>query len=184
MHEEHFSYAEHEAPRDGDPLADRPRDMVERIEDGAGVVPHPARGLFDAQADRPVHEEREQEHRRHGSIGADPSVGVGKTAQQHAFRRTSRVLTGKLGDIRQQHLEQAVRTQHFIAAHTVTGEEQLQRLVEETGGRDAAEQFAQPLDRLSGRRIKREAELRLETRRTQHPHRILAVAGLRVADQA
>ena len=77
-----------------------------------------------------------------------------------------------------------MRTQHFIAAHTVTGEEQLQRLVEETGGRDTAEQFAQPLDRLSGRRIEGEAELRLETRRTQHTHRILAVTGLGIADQA
>ena len=166
LHEEHLSYAEHETTRDGDPLADRPRDIVERIEDGAGVVPHPARGLLDAQADRAVHEEREQEHRRHGAIGADACVGVGEAAQQHLFRRTSGVLTGELGDIRQQHLEQAVRTQHFIAAHTVTGEEQLQRLVEETGGWDAAEQFAQPLDRLSGRRVEGEAELRLETRRT------------------
>ena len=66
----------------------------------------------------------------------------------------------------------------------MAGEEQLQRLVEQARGRHTAEQRCELRERRARGFVQRESELGRETRRAQHAHRVLAVPGLRIADQS
>ena len=157
--------------------------MVEGVEDGGRVVPQLARRFLDAQPDGAVHQQREQEGRRHRTILAHPSVGLDEAAPQHALRRAVRETTREIGDVGQKFREQAAREQRLVAALAVTGQEQLERLVEQPRRRHAGEQRAQAPDGFRRRLVVGEAELGLETSRTQHAHRILAVTRLRIADQ-
>jgi hypothetical protein len=66
----------------------------------------------------------------------------------------------------------------------VAREEHLQAFLEQAGRSRILEQRPEALDRLRGRCLDLEAELCRQPHRTQHPHRVFAVAGFRVADQA
>ena len=67
--------------------------------------------------------------------------------------------------------------------HRVPRQQQLLHLVEEARRRDVLDQRRELRDRRRGLRLDRDAELGGEAHRAQHPHRVLAVARHRRADQ-
>ena len=87
------------------------------------------------------------------------------------------------GRQRKQMLEQAVFLQQGERLGAETRQEQFQALVEQPRRRHAVEQVRELPDRPLGARLDREVEFGRETHRAQHAHRILAVAGFRIADQ-
>ena len=90
----------------------------------------------------------------------------------------------EIGIHRRQHRrEESPAAQHLEAARALPGEEQLQRLIEQARRRHAGEELAQRPDGFRRGRLDLKAELRLEARGAEHPHRILAKARLRIADQ-
>ena len=74
--------------------------------------------------------------------------------------------------------------QALEAGHRMPGQEQLEHLLEQARRGGLAQQRRQPRQRLRGGRLDAEVQLGRQPHRAQHPHRILAVARFRVADQA
>jgi hypothetical protein len=146
---------------------------------GAGFLHH--RQL--AAVGRPQ-QGREQEGRRHRLVLGDALVGVAKGLQQHGAQRTAAVGFQRQRRFREQRRQQAVVLERQEAALGMAGEEHLQALVEQAGGRRRGQQVRQLRHR--GGRFGRhgEAELGCEPRRAQHAHRVFAVALHGIADQA
>ena len=140
LQREHLAHAEREALRNRDAclrLAGRP---VTGIENGRHLVPAlRGRGLDDA-GDRSIQQEREQEGRRHRLVRLHARIGVLQALQQQLLDQAARMAVEVGVDARQQCRQQAAATQHLEAARTVTGQEQLQRLIEEPRRRHAAQQ--------------------------------------------
>ena len=85
---------------------------------------------------------------------------------------------------RQHAVMQAFLTQPRETRERMTGEQQLQHLVEETRGRHVVHQIGEILDRRARGFVDLEAELRRETHDAQHAHRIFAITRGRIADHA
>ncbi len=123
---------------------------------------------------------RDQERRRHRQAGSDPLIGVGQRCadQPVALRRQRRGLH------REQVIEQPVATQLFVAADPMPGQQQLDRLIEQTRLRHRFEQITEFEQRRLGGRFDGQLQLGGQAHGAQHAHRILAVAGLGIADGA
>ena len=108
---------------------------------------------------------------------------VGARQRQHHEALALRLLEDHV-EQRQQPVVQPLGAQAQDAGHRVPAGQQLQHLVEYARRRHVLEQAGQPRDRRARRLVDLEAELGGEAHRAQHPHRILAVARLRIADHA
>src|SRR5579863_1641362 len=86
-------------------------------------------------------------------------------------------------DSRQERGEESATAQNLEAARSVTGEKELQRLIEEPRRGHRRKKLAQGPEGARGGGIDVESELRLEARGAQHPHWVLAVARLGIADE-
>ena len=125
------------------------------------------------------HQRREQEARRRRLPDADAVVGV---LQRQRHEALAERLFEHHVEQRQHAVMQALRPQPLEAGEGVSGHQQLEHLVEQARGRHVLEQRCETGDRLAGRLVDRELELGREAHGPQHPHRILAIALLRVTD--
>ncbi len=139
--------------------------------------------------DGPPEEHAEEEHGRHRQALGDPLVGAGEGPLDEAVAAPAGVAPGHVGcepvrGGREQVLEQPVLPQPPVALQRVARLEDLEELVEQPGGRHAVDQPAEPRHGLRGLGVDLQVQLRGEAHRADHPHRVLPVAGLGVADQA
>ena len=122
-----------------------------------------------------------QETRRHRLALAHPLVRVGK--RQFDEFLSLRLLEDHV-EQRQQTVMQAFPAQRGERRDRMTGEQQLQHFVEQARGRNVRQQRGQALDRGARSGGDRKPELRRQPHRAQHAHRVFAIAGFRIADQA
>ncbi|MNV16331.1 hypothetical protein D3C71_1070870 [compost metagenome] len=101
----------------------------------------------------------------------------------HPAQRTAAVAAQRRGTLGEHHLEQAVTLQSFKAGHAVSGQEQLEHLLEQARRGGFAEQAGQPRQRLGAGIVDLEAEFGGQAHRTQHAHRVFLVPLLGVADE-
>ncbi|MCW0422840.1 hypothetical protein NB713_000783 [Xanthomonas sacchari] len=128
-------------------------------------------------------QQREQERRRHRFVVGDAVVGVAQAFDQHPPQRAAAVGAQRRRALREQRGEQTVPLQALEAGHAMAGQEQLEHFLEQPRRRGLGQQPGQPRDRLGGAGLDLEIELGRQAHRTQHAHRVLAVALLGVADQ-
>ena len=146
-------------------------------------MPALGRRRFDDLGDRPVQQEREQKRRSDRLVRNDTRIRVLQALQQQLLDHAAGVRPEVGIHRRQQPREQAVAPQSLEAACAVTRQEEFERLVEQACGRHASDQITQAANRFRRCRIHLESQFRLEACRAQHPHRVLAVTRLRIADQ-
>ena len=157
--------------------------LVAGVENRLRLVPMIGRERFDDRGNRPVQKQREQERRCNRLVFFDAPIGIAQALHQQVLNQAPRMFFQVAIDRREQRCEQPACTQRAVAVGTVSGQEQLCSLIEEPRRRDAGQQATEPLDRRRAGGVDLEAQLGLEARRTQHPHRILAVARLDITDQ-
>ncbi len=124
---------------------------------------------------------REKEGGRHRLVRDDALVGVAQRKHDEAL--SERLLDDDVQH-RQQSVMQSLLAQPVHAHGGVAREQELHHLVEEPRRRHVLQKVREWLDGAAGRRIQFQPELRREARRAQHPHRILAITLLRIADDA
>ena len=140
--------------------------------------------LRQCAAVRRPQQHRVQERRRDRLVVGHARVGIAQPLHQHAPQRAGTVGGQRLRGFRQQRGQQTMRFQVLEAGHRVTGQEQLEGLLEQPRRRGIGQQRRQPRQRFGGGGLDAEAQLRRQPRRPQHAHRIFAVARFRLADQA
>ena len=124
---------------------------------------------------------REQESRRDRLARKDALIGVLECKHDEAL--AERLLHDDV-EQRQQAVVQPLPAQLHYALHRVTGEQELQHLVEQARWRHVGEQVREPAYRPAGPGIDLEPAARREPHRAQHAHRIFAEAALGIADHA
>ena len=113
-----------------------------------------------------------------------PAIRVGEACADQ--RKCDAVLPARKvrGGRREQVVQQSVPAQQVERALAEARKKQLLELIEQPRRRNVLEQPGELRERRARRLVDGEAELRLETHSAQHPHRVLAIARLGVADQA
>ena len=184
LQREQFPHRDGESLRDADAPVLLADDLVHGIRDRGRRRHAGIEALLRGRRHRAEQQDREQEHRRDALAFAHPAIGVGEARTYQ--RKCDAVLPVRKvrGGRREQVVEQAVLAQQVERALAETRKEELLEFVEQPRWRNVLEQPGERRERRARRLVDGEAELRLETHRAQHPHRVLAVARLRVADQA
>ena len=111
-------------------------------------------------------------------------IGVFQHLCQHPLHVAVTVFREVARQRREQRLEQLIFTQLQIRAVAITRLQQLQGLFKQARRRDITQQRGQTWNRLGGFRRNAHIELGGKARDAQHAHRIFAVAGFRIANQA
>ena len=140
--------------------------------------------LRQRAAIRGPQQHRIQECGRDRFIGGDPRIRVAQAIDQHPSQCAGLVRRQCLRGFRQQRRQQAVHFEPLETGHRVAGQEQLQGFLEQPRRGGFGQQRRQPRQRFCGGRFDLKIQLCGEPRGAQHAHRILAVARVRIADQA
>ena len=184
LQRQQVAHRHREALGDADAAVLRRDDLIHRLRDRLPRVRTGLEAPLRGGRDRPEQQHGEQEHRRHRPVLGHPPVGVRETRADQAQRQAVLLAREMRRGRREQVRDQSVLLQQVEGAHTEARHEQLLELVEQARRRNVLEQPRERRKRRARALVQREAELGLEAHGAQHPHRILAVARLGIADQA
>src|SRR6266568_1842004 len=170
-----------EAARDGELVGLDVEHRVHRLEQRGYRLEPPRARFFPRREHLVPQERREQERRRHGLPRAHPAVGLLERESDEALPH--RLLEHDV-EQRQEASVQAFAAQLAQARRRVAREQQLLHFLVHPRRRHVLQEMRHLADGFSRALVDGEAELRREARGAQHPHRVLAVARPRVADDA
>src|SRR5712691_2936722 len=154
---------------------------VHRLEQRGNRLEPPRARFFPRREHLVPQERREQERRRHGLPRAHSAVGLFERESDEALPH--RLLEHDV-EQRQEASVQAFAAQLAQARRRVAREQQLLHFLVHPRRRHVLQEMRHLADGFSRALVDGEAELRREARGAQHPHRVLAVARPRVADDA